>query len=1012
MERSAQGRYGEAVSLAEEALIIRERALGPDHPDVARSLNNLADYYGAVGDYGKIEPLFQRALTILERDLGPAHPDVATLLNNLGGLSYSLGEYGKAEGFFERSLAAWEKALGPEHPDVALSLSNLAMVHAAMGEHSKAEAPLQRALAIRERALGPEDPDVALNLDNLGGVRQAMGDYYKAESLYRRALAIREKRFGAEHPDVALSLNNLAALYDAIGDYATAEPMYQRSLAIREKLLGPDHLRVAVGLNNLAGIYDSLGDYTRAEPLYARSLAIKEKVLGPEHPEVALSLNNLGVLYKVIGKHGTAEAYHQRSLAIKEKVLGPEHPDLAMSLNNLANVYQSRAEPTRAQPLYERVVIIYERAFGADHPHVAVALNNLAVLHKSQGHSSTAEVLLQRAREIHEKALGQGHPDVAVSLSNLASLYAAVGRFEQALDLEKRVQRIHGQLIEQVLGFTSEAQKMKYLAKVQGDLHGLLSLIAQHLGQDPGARRDALDAWLRRKGMTLEAQRRFQEVLAYSDDPEALEVHQELARLRGQISRLAFAGPGKEAPGAYRKKLAELDARKERLEARLSQLSHAFALKERKARVDCDQVAGALPPDTALIEFAKIDLFNFRATNDAEKWGPPRYLGFVLKAGRGGEVALVDLGEAERIDRLVARLKREMAEIGTGSETTYVPLSRKLHDLVFQPLRDGLGEVREIFISPDGNLSLIPFEVLQGPDGRYLIEDYTFNYLAAGKDLLGFGKARGDGAKALLLGDPDFDLDEGEEVKAPMGSQPTPEKPQGAGRRSTDMMGLQFPRLPGTRQEVREIGEIIGQSGANLYVDREALEELLLGAHSPRILHLATHGFFLEDQGIMAGTGLAPGQGPRRLRLESPFLRSGIALAGANRALRSEAVEATQGIVTAEKILGLRLRGTEMVVLSACETGLGEVRTGEGVFGLRRAFVQAGARGLVMSMWAVPDEETRELMVAFYRKMASGGTNPCQALRQAALQEMAWVRERYGHANPFLWGAFVFMGEP
>jgi CHAT domain-containing protein len=215
----------------------------------------------------------------------------------------------------------------------------------------------------------------------------------------------------------------------------------------------------------------------------------------------------------------------------------------------------------------------------------------------------------------------------------------------------------------------------------------------------------------------------------------------------------------------------------------------------------------------------------------------------------------------------------------------------------------------------------------------------------------------------------------------------------------------------------------MGKDNADLYTGREALEEVLRTKGAPKILHLATHGFFLTDldltslmdesmlRGMQQISGLPIPTG-KKAEIENPLLQSGIALAGANKALESGDVERSDGIVTAEKILGFRLRGTEMVVLSACETGVGEVKTGEGVFGLRRAFTQAGAKSLVMSMWSVPDKETRELMIQFYRNILSGKMNRCQALRQAALREMQIAKERHGYANPFYWGAFVFMGEP
>jgi CHAT domain-containing protein len=393
----------------------------------------------------------------------------------------------------------------------------------------------------------------------------------------------------------------------------------------------------------------------------------------------------------------------------------------------------------------------------------------------------------------------------------------------------------------------------------------------------------------------------------------------------------------------------------------------------------------------------------------------------VLHAGPGDRVALLDLGDAEAIDRLVARFKMRIASSNAPDRQDALMDSRELHAKIFVPLQRELGVVKEIFIAPDGNLNLLPFEVLQGPDGKFLIEDYTFYYLGSGRDLLGFGTSQRPGGKALLLGDPNFDL--GPEEKASTLRQlALAAGTDDAGvKRSTDLRGFQFARLPGTRQEVRAIHALLGADKADLFTDKAALEEVLRQKGTPRILHLATHGFFLSDQDLaslrdddrgMRQSWLGAAPPAKAGKIENPLVRSGIALAGANRALAGSDLAQSDGLVTAEKILGLRLRGTDLVVLSACETGLGDVKNGEGVFGLRRAFTQAGAKSLVMSMWAVPDRETQELMVAFYTNMLSGKMNRAQALRQAALSQMQVVKARHGAAHPFFWGAFVFLGEP
>jgi len=351
-----QGRYAEAEPLYKRSLAIREKARGPDHPDVALALNNLAALYDKQGRTAEAEPLHKRALAVFEKALGPDHRDVATALNSLASLYDDQGRYAEAEPVLKRALAIYEKALGPDHPDVALSLNNLAALYDDQGRYAEAEPLYKRSLAIKEKALGPDHPAVARALNNLALLYKEQGRKADAEPVYKRALAIDEKALGPDHPDVAQSLNNLAALYDDQGRYAEAEPLYKRALAIREKALGPDHPAVALALNNLAALYRDQGRNAEAEPLDKRALAIYEKALGPDHPDVALALNNLAALYDDQGRYAEAESLYKRSLAIKEKALGPDHPAVALALNNLAALYDNQGRYADALPLVRRTI--------------------------------------------------------------------------------------------------------------------------------------------------------------------------------------------------------------------------------------------------------------------------------------------------------------------------------------------------------------------------------------------------------------------------------------------------------------------------------------------------------------------------------------------------------------------------------------------------------------------------------------------------------------------------------
>jgi tetratricopeptide (TPR) repeat protein/CHAT domain-containing protein len=443
-----QGDYKQATTVAAQALAVAEKSLGPDHPDVAGSLNSLANAYRAQGRYAEAEALFQRALLIQEKALGQDHAEVAFSMANLAQLYIGQGRHAQAEPLLKRALSILEKSLGPEHPDVAEVLNRLAELHVARTQYAQAEPLLKRGLAIREKALGLDHQDVATTLGNLAELHRAQGQYVLAESLYQRALAISEKTLGLGHPNVATILNNLAQLYVSQGQYAQAEPMLKRALAIREKAFGPDHLDMAATLVVLALLYQGQGKYEQAEPLIKRSLTIWEAALGPDHSYVALALNNLANLYKAQGQYELVEPLLKRALAIIEKNFGPDHAEVGSALNGLAELYRAQGQYAKAEPVYRRSQSIVEKAMGPDHPNLALSLNNLALLYGNQGEYVQAEASFKRALSIIEKALGPDHPTVAMVLGNYAELYRNQGRFELAEPLQKRTLDV----VEKALG--------------------------------------------------------------------------------------------------------------------------------------------------------------------------------------------------------------------------------------------------------------------------------------------------------------------------------------------------------------------------------------------------------------------------------------------------------------------------------------------------------------------------------------------------------------------------------
>ena len=433
--------HSQAAELLRDALAIREKALGPEHPDTARSLNDLADLLRDQGDFAGARPLHERALAIREKALGPEHPATATSLNNLAILLKAQGDFRGARPLYERALAIREKALGPEHAATATSLNNLANLLRDQGDLAGARPLHERALAIREKALGAEHSDTATSLNNLAVLLKAQGDFAGARPLFERALSIYEKALGPDHPAAALSLNQIALLLQTQGDFAGAWPLYERALAIREKTFGPEHPATASSLNNLAILLKARDDFAGARLLHQRALAIHEAALGPEHPHTATSLNNLADLHRDEGDFAGALPLYERALAIREQVLGPEHPDTATTLNSLAILLNVQGDFAQARPLCERALAIREKAFGPEHLETAMSLNSLADLLKAQGDFAGALPLYERALAIREQVLGPEHPDRTTSFNNLADLFDAQGDTVGAAALRARAGR-------------------------------------------------------------------------------------------------------------------------------------------------------------------------------------------------------------------------------------------------------------------------------------------------------------------------------------------------------------------------------------------------------------------------------------------------------------------------------------------------------------------------------------------------------------------------------------------
>jgi CHAT domain-containing protein/Tfp pilus assembly protein PilF len=926
--------------------------------------------------------------------------EALTLYNEAVGL-IAQGKYAEAVAPAERALAIREKFLGENHVEVAEILNELGAIFFRRGDYAQAERFFQRALAISEKVLGEDHLEVARPLNNLAFIYQTRGDSQRAEPLLRRSLAILEKTPGSQHPDVAVTLTNLAGLYHMQGDYVRAESLYQRALAIREKSLPVQHPDVAKSLHNLAFLYQTKGDYVRAEPLYRRVMEINEKVLGGNHPDAIISLNNLASVYQARGKYELAKELYQKALAVREKTLGLDHPDVGVSLNNLAHLYQAQEDLTHAEPLYQRAVATWENALGPDHPQVAFALHNLASVYHGRGDHARARPLLVHALAIREKNLSDHHPDVALSLHGLAALDQATARLAEAVKRRERALEISEFNLAHNLVSGSERQKLAYLALFVAETNEILSLHAQAAPSNPGALPLALTTLVRRKGRVLDVMADTITVLRHRADPQDQQLFDNLTGARAQLANLSLRDSAALGSDARRARLQQLEDQVEKLESDLSARSTAFRAKPQP--VTLEAVQSAIPQDAVLVEFAFYKPFDAKTK---KKNSTAHYSAYVLASQ--GEPRWVDLGEAWSVDEAVVALRKTIRDPKSANVRQ---LARAVDEKVMRPVRTLIGDARRILVSPDGMLNLAPFAALVDEQDRYLIERYSITYLTSGRDLLRLQVPRQNRSEPLVVANPNFG------IVTSLG-QPADQKsgrvqPNDQSSVPSDFSRMFFTVLPGTAGEARRLKSLLPR--ATVLTEDQATESALKQARGPNILHIATHGFFLEDVeqkfdntrgGRWFGEEIAPiselRSGAWETRIENPLLRSGLALAGFNQRRSGD----DDGALTAMEAAELDLWGTKLVVLSACDTGVGEVKNGEGVYGLRRALVLAGSESQVMSLWQVSDKHTRDLMIAYYRALLRGEGRG-EALRSTQLKMLRGGNQQH----PYYWASFIQSGE-
>ncbi len=796
------------------------------------------------------------------------------------------------------------------------------------------------------------------------------------------------------------ALAHLATLYLNQGRYAEAEIYFQRAYAIHRRFSSLLSGKNVGDLLSLGALYVIQGRLNEAVLCF--QTVLKEE---PKGLLASAALSQLAMVYYMKGNENSADAdrVFQQAQRMAEQI-GKEDSLLeAMGTMNLSLVFWVRSQYDKAERTLLRSLAAFEKAHFTDSQPYVICLGALGKLAQIQGRFDDAEKYFDRARKLGTKLVPPDDPWQYSDFLNQATLAYARNRPDQAGKLFEQSSRLLNVLLESSLPYMSEKSRLTFLNGVREFFSAYYSFCFTNGKQRPELAGKMYDLVLRQKGLVVNSIAALRAQVAATGDAESLVLLGQIASKKDKVARITVAAT------AERDKLAlEVAALEEKLAARSGRLAERKQLQD----VSWQSVRNALGREEAAVEFVKFAFHDGRRLTDKNY-----YAALVVTAETTNAPVLVSLGDAAILEaapineynRTVDRHYNRDAAIEPGFYVSF-----------WKPLEPYLAGKKRIYVSPDGVLNQVSLATVSDEHDRLLIEKYDLRILSSTKDLLR-ERQKPSNDLAVLIGNPRFSLDESAlrlaaaQLHAEKGEQAPLATSAVAGMRSSGLRGEALEELPGTGVEISAVRNLLQARRwkVEVFSREQALEEAVKRTHNPRLLLIATHGFFEPDQQPRNADWAAALFPDRPSGLEEPMLRSGLFLSGANRVQQNLplASDLDDGVLTAYEASELNLHGTELVVMSACESGLGSSKNGEGVFGLRRAFQEAGAEAVMMSMWKVPDEDTQELMTLFYTKWLAG-MDKHDALREAQLELRKKIMSStaLGNDDPRRWGAFVLVG--
>ncbi len=883
--------------------------------------------------------------------------DYAILLSDNSGL-FDVKEKGEGQAKVTSVLsmgAGFVKNAEVSNKDKARFQLDLGEVLYANSKFALAEKKFAIAKTLYEKDSLQQEMGYLKTISNQGLLYATMGRYTQAEEFTAQALKLRQDKFGPDNTSVAASLNNYGVLKYNLAQYNEAEKDFESAISIIKKNDLLSTMTYAIALNNQAMLFQTIGRYEEADAALKQAISIAEKLQNNKSKNHLKFLSNQALLYRQMGKYNEAEAIYLGM----EKRLGKNNPDYASMLNNQAALYMVMNKEDKVEELLKRSAAIYKSSFGEDNPAFARATSDLGNFYRYKARYAEAEPLLEKALKVRESTLGKNHPHYVHSQEDLAILHWKKASWDKALPLYAEVMNKSLNFINEYFPPMSEAEKTKYWDVLSPRFQRFYNFAIEASTQNPEVIEDLYDYQIATKALLLNSTNKVKQAIVSSKDAPLIKDYLTWLDQKETLARLyAYS---KDELKVQEINLDSLEAAANTMEKSLSSKSAAFSAGYSTQKLSFKQIKNLLTDAEAVVEIIHIKKFDQAFTTDS------KYAALVLT--KSTEVPkLVLLENGQQLDTRYSKFYRNAIQQRIADEYSYQQF--------WSPIEAELGGKKLIYISPDGTYNQINLNTLKKPDGNYVISQFDIVTIGNSKDLISLKAKKPKVLKknATLLGFPDY----------------------GPGDIAV---------LPGTKVEIDGVSKVLKASGYQVkqFTQKLATEANLKSIKGPTLMHIATHGYFLQD---VENMGSAFGVSLENAN-DNPLLRSGLMLAGAGTTVSGKRMPNLEsndnGILTAYEAMNLDLEGTDLIILSACETGLGDIKAGEGVYGLQRAFLVAGADALIMSLWKVDDAATQQLMSNFYTNWIKLG-NKQKAFKQAQLQLMAKYKE------PYYWGAFVMMG--